>query len=426
MINLKPLFNNPILKNLSVLVTGTIIAQVIVVAFQIFLRHIYSPADFGAFAVYLSIVGILATVSSLRYEQVIVLPANEHKAYSLLWLAFIVAFIVCFFIAIYFVFFSSAFCRFIDFPQKYQHWLFYVPLSVFLLSVYQALNYYLIRLKLFRQSASNKVERRIAEGLVQVTAGKLGFTGGLVWGDIAGQTINAVAAGIKIKKSLINYKFNFKLIKNVAGEYKHFPLKNGLASFLNALSLLMPVLFINRLFSEHVTGQFDLARLVLIMPLSLVTASMTQVILQRFTELRNNKQSVKQQAVKIFFGLAALAFVFALVVYFLAPCIIALVFGNQWAESGIYTRILVWAFALKFVVSPFNIVFTVFERIGLFSVWQTAYFVVIFCLIFVQYKSPTQFMYFYMSFELVSSFVAGIMSIFVIKKYENSLIQNNL
>ena len=84
----KKIFGNTIIKNLSYLVTGTALAQVLIILFQLILRRIYTPADFGAFAVYMSIIGIIAVIASLRYEQTIILPADDNKAYNLLYLSF--------------------------------------------------------------------------------------------------------------------------------------------------------------------------------------------------------------------------------------------------------------------------------------------------------------------------------------------------
>ena len=417
----KKIFGNAIIKNLSYLVTGTALAQVVIILFELILRRIYSPADFGAFAVYMSIIGIIAVISSMRYEQTIILPADDNKAYNLLWLSFGIGLIVSILTAILLFAFKQPFMRLIDFPEKYTYWLAFVPLSLLLLSIYQALNYYLIRIKQFRLSASNKVERRIAEGVTQTACGAAGSPTGLVWGDIAGQSVNALAAGIKVRKFVGNLKVSWATIRGVAAEYKSFPLQNSFAAFLNALSLLLPIIFINRLFDEDVTGLFDLARKLMIMPLSLVTTSMGQVLVQRFTELRNKRQSIRHDFCRIATLLAVLALVFALVAYFLAPSLLALIFGETWRESGFYVRIMVWAFAFKFVVSPFNMVFTAFEKIGRLSVWQTIYFLLIFSLIFIPVDNIYGFLRCYLAVELFSYAIVAVMTLKVVREYEKSI-----
>jgi len=419
---LKRLSENVVVKNTGYLITGTALAQVLIIVFQLILRRIFTPADFGAFAVYMSIVGILAVVSSMRYEQTIILPADETRAFNLLYLSFVIGAVFSMLTLAALSVFRQPFMRMLNFPEEYEGWLHFVPLSLLLLSVYQALNYYLIRLKKFKLSASNKVERRIAEGLTQTVAGSCGNQTGLVWGDIVGQAVNAAAAGYKVHKFVGHLKVSWATMRSVAYEYRSFPLKNSFAAFLNALSLLLPTIFINRLFDEQTTGLFDLARMLMIMPLSLVTTSMGQVLVQRFSELRNKRQSVKSDFRKTVTLLSALAVTFAILAYLLSPTLFALFFGETWRESGNYVRIMVWAFSFKFVVSPFNMVFTAFEKIGRLSVWQIIYFLMILGLAFVPVTDIYSFLRCYLAVEILSYTIVGLMTIKTIREYETSIL----
>ncbi len=71
--------NSELFKNTSILVSGTALAQLIPILLQPILRRFYSPEVFGAYSVYLSLVGILYVLSSLRYEMAIPLPRNIKK-----------------------------------------------------------------------------------------------------------------------------------------------------------------------------------------------------------------------------------------------------------------------------------------------------------------------------------------------------------
>lgn len=414
------LIKSPIFKNLSILVSGTFIAQLIVIGFQIILRRLYSPADFGAFAVYMSIVGIVATISSFRYEQAILLPKeNTHgiHVFKLSLLLIIFTFIVA---LISFMLFDESIIALVNFPREYSNWLYFIPVSIFLFSISQALNFYLIRDKRFLLSGSNKVLRRSFEGMVQAIFGYFTKAFGLFAGDLLGQFMVIIRSGIKIKSAL-RVPVSASDIKDVAKRYKDFPLKNGLSSLMNAMSLLLPIIIINRKFAPEITGYFDLARMVLILPLALITASLSQVLLQQFTEKRNNRQSIKKQAWGTIISLAIFALLFGVVIQFFGVQLFQWVFGSQWESSGVYASILVWAFALKFVVSPFNIVFTAFEKIGILSIWQTFYFALILLLAWLPFKSIEDFLWVYVLIELLSYGFAGILDARLIFNYEKSL-----
>ncbi len=414
-------WSNSILKNLSFLVSGTALAQVIIIVFQIVLRRIFNPSDFGAFAVYMSIVGIIATVSSLRYEQAIILPTDETKAYNLLHLSFAIGLVFSFITLIAIVFFRQPIMVLVNYPEEYANWLMFIPVSLLFLTIYQAYNYYLIRLKFFWLSASNKVERRIAEGVTQTIVGKLGHKIGLVMGDVVGQFVNAVAAGIKVHKNTRELKASVSGMRQVAIDYKAFPLQNSAAAFLNALCLMLPTIFVNRLFDEQTTGIFDLARMILIMPLSLVTTSMGQVLVQNFSEKRNKRESVKGVYLRIITLLGIGALAFATLATIFAPMLIAFIFGEEWRESGLYIQILAWSFLLKFVVSPFNMVFTAFEKIGRLSIWQIIYFVLIISLLLFEFNSVYSFLIALSVVDIISYIIVGLMGLRVVNEYESEL-----
>jgi len=409
-----------IAKNLGILVSGTALAQLVVIGFQVVLRRVYSPADFGAFAVYMSMVGIIATISSLRYEQVIILPKDNPTGLNVLKLSVFLSLITFVILLVAFYLFDNSIVSAINFPVKYKNWLYFIPLSILIFSISQSLNFYLIRIKSFKLSASNKLFRRLSEGFVQFLFGIANRSFGLFAGDMVGQLTVIVRTVFK-NRDAFNFSINIDELKNAAKRYKSFPLKSGVPSLMNALSLLLPIIIINRQFSEQVTGFFDLARMVLIIPLSLITASLSQVLLQRFAEYRNQKKSIVSEAMGVFIPLMLFAIVFGIVIKFFGVQLFQFVFGNQWASSGVYASILVWAFALKFVVSPFNILFTAFEKIGILSIWQTFYFILILLLNYIPFSSIESFLWAYVIIELVSYGVAAILNMILIITYETRL-----
>jgi hypothetical protein len=82
---------------------------------------------------------------------------------------------------------------------------------------------------------------------------------------------------------------------------------------------------------------------------------------------------------------------------------------------------MVWAFALKFIVSPFNIVFTAFERIGILSIWQTFYFALILLLAWLPFSNINDFLWAFVVIELVSYGIAGILNAVLLYSYEKKL-----
>ncbi len=61
-------------RNVLTLMTSTTIAQAIPLAISPILTRLYTPSDFGIFALYMSISSIISVVVTGRYELAIMLP----------------------------------------------------------------------------------------------------------------------------------------------------------------------------------------------------------------------------------------------------------------------------------------------------------------------------------------------------------------
>ena len=83
-------------RNVLTLMTGTTIAQAIPIAISTILTRIYTPEDFGIFALYMSIASMIAVVATGRYELAIMLPKKDEDAVSIVALSIIISFFVSF------------------------------------------------------------------------------------------------------------------------------------------------------------------------------------------------------------------------------------------------------------------------------------------------------------------------------------------
>ena len=63
--------NGVFIRQVAKLASGTALAQIINIACLPILARIYSPNDFGTFAIFLACVAILTSVSTLKYEYAI-------------------------------------------------------------------------------------------------------------------------------------------------------------------------------------------------------------------------------------------------------------------------------------------------------------------------------------------------------------------
>lgn len=410
-----------VIKNTLTLVLGVGIAQIIAIVFQLITRRLYTPEDFGAYAVYYSFVSILVSIVSLQYSKAIVLPRFKFQSNNLLIGTILIIFVFSVFIFATIIVFPSVWIKLINFPQKYIHWIYFLPFTVFLLASYETLNYWLIRAKAFNASAYNKIIRRTGEGATQVGIGFTGNSFGILLGDLIGNLVNLLSGIYQIRKhGFRSSDIRYSNIKYILKKYSDFPKYNAVPNLINTISLFFPVLIVNKLYSHSVVGYFDLSRMVLAVPLALITTSLSQVLLQNFSEKRNNNQGLMKPVFKIS-GLLSLLVLFGIIITEFFAKDIFRIFGSQYIISGIYTKILVFSYGIKFIVSPLSVLFISLERLKISALWQIAYFCLLTSLFLFRDLEIFDFLKILVAIDLVSYSIYYVLIVMVSKQFDYSL-----
>ena len=66
-------------KSVGVILSGTVFAQAVTLFVAPFITRLYSPSEFGLFAVYISVMAIIVVLGSLRYEMAILLTKEKKR-----------------------------------------------------------------------------------------------------------------------------------------------------------------------------------------------------------------------------------------------------------------------------------------------------------------------------------------------------------
>lgn len=417
------LLGSELLVNTSVLISGTALAQLIPILLQPLLRRYFSPEFFGAYTVYLSLVGILLVISSLRYELAIILPRNDKEAAGVLFLAIIINLLFNILLLLIIIAGKKQIANFLNLGDAYSNYLYLVPLGTFLFGFYQSLIYWLIRKKRFFKISVNKFVRRGFEGIAQLGSNFLKISHGLIYGDLIGHAANVSYGLLQAMRSglSVNYFSRIK-IKYVITKYAEYPKYNLVPAFMSACSYLLPAIFINKFYSSEYTGYFDLSKLLLSIPLSLISASIANVLLQRISEKDKIKTSIRKDLFSILvFVLAGAAFEITIILIW-AKDIFRIFFGVQWEISGSISKILIWAFAYNFIVASFSSIYISLKKIKLLSFWQLIYFLSILSLFFARSLSFTSFIKVYTLIEVICCSLSIVFMIHIITNYEKNVI----
>jgi O-antigen/teichoic acid export membrane protein len=417
------LLKSELLRSASVLVTGTVIAQLISILLQPFLRRFFLPQTFGTYSVYLSVVGIIAVVASLRYDDAIVLPKKDKESANVLFLSVISNFIINLLIFLIILIWGKKFITLLNIPTSFPISILYlIPLSVFLVNTYQSFNYWLIRKKRYYSVSLNKLIRRVSEGISQISFALIKNPKGLIFSDIIGQSANVITTIIQGFKYGFSCKsISISKLKYVLKKYSDFPKYNLIPALMSTCSYFLPPIFINKFFSAENTGYFDLSKLLLSIPLALVASSLSNVLLQRIAEKFGKRDSFVNELKPVLYVVTAICITELLVILLFGIGIFKFAFGDNWGISGEISKIMVWSFAFNFFVSSFSCVFISMQKIKTYSVWQFFYFLSILSLLFFKNLTFIDFLKVYVLIEVVCYFVLTVIIVYIITRYELSL-----
>jgi O-antigen/teichoic acid export membrane protein len=409
-----------LLRSATVLVSGAIIAQMISILLQPLLRRLFTAEEFGIYSVYLSLVGIIIVASSLRYDDAIVLPKSDKESVNLLGLSLIFNLTINLTILILVLISGEGIKAFLNLPENFPvSLLAIIPIGAFLFSSYGSLNAWLIRKKKYVAISVNKLVRRSTEGMSQVGLALLKIPNGLIYSDLIGQAANVATVAVQTRGTGLNLRqISIPKLKYVLRKYSEFPKYNLIPALMSSSSYLLPVIFINKFFSPESAGFFDLSKLVLSIPLAFIASSLSSVLLQKVSEKYNRKESFINdlKPVIIMVGMISLAEI--LLIMFFGEDIFKIAFGKQWIASGSISRIMVWSFAINFIVASFSNIFVAMRRIKTFSLWQFCYFLAIISLVLFKHLPFTDFLKIYVLIEVFCYLAAGCVMIFIIYRYE--------
>lgn len=343
-------------RNVLTLMTGTGISQIIPLAVTPILTRIYSPEQFGVFALFIAIASSLSTVATGRYELAIMLPRKDTDAANITILSMAIN---CFVSSLLFIIawlFNDQISNLLG-SRSISTWLYFVPLSVFLNGIYLSLNYWSNRKKLYTLMANRRIIHSCGTAGVQLGLGMLqAGSAGLVFGSISGQ---ALAVGIMGK---MIYNNNQKIYKNIdkikilalAKRYKNYPKFLVPAHTLNAFSVQLPLIFINSIFGLATSGFFMLAERVVSSPISLISGSIADVFRQQISQSyitdRNCKAEFESALKKLIIISIPPFTVFAIV----SPYLFSFLFGEKWSISGEYAQIMSPMFFIRFITNPLS------------------------------------------------------------------------
>ena len=339
-------------RNVLTLMTGTTIAQAIPIAISPILTRLYTPEDFGVFALYMSIASIISVIATGQYELAIMLPKKDEDALNIVALSITISFFVSFISFLIVFFFNSQITALLG-NSEISNWLYFIPISVLLTGIYQSFNYWSNRRKQYKRLSTSRV---IQSGTTATTNLGMGFAGfgssGLILGGVLGQGMGTSVLGRLILKEDRDKLKSIKIVKMFAlsKRYLNFPKITLPHSVFSTMTGQLPIFIISYYFSSRETGFYSFAYKIVMLPIGLISNAYYQVFFESFSKEQYKERFLKQKFKQINIIFLPLF----ILLWFVLPDIFSFVFGSDWKIAGSYTQALLPLFYLKFISNLFT------------------------------------------------------------------------
>ena len=343
---------------IATLMPGTLIAQIVTLAFIPIITRLYTPAEFGLYSLFFSIVSVLGLVSSWKYDQAIMLPKSDKDAQALVFLSILIILGMVLFITLGLLVFSNFF---IEYFNGNEIFVLMIPFGVALLGTLQVFNAYSSRKQFYKKLAMLKIVNSFSVAGVQTTSKYFFQLDGLVLGKLLADTLSLILMlKFHFKKNTLQLSsLSKRRMKLNAKKYDHFPKYQSFTVFFNALSQNIPVLLFASLYSAEIAGFYALTVRVLQVPVGLIGSSTKEVYYQLASKMYVNGEDIFNLYKKTTLALLKIFVIPFLTVLFFGEYLFSFVFGEEWIVSGGIAQILILWFLFLFINSPSIITFSI-------------------------------------------------------------------
>jgi len=361
-------------KHVITVLGGALGAQALPLLAAPLITRMCTPADLGAFSLWLAMVAVAAIGATLRMETAMILdhaPAQQRTCFGLVFYTASVTAVLVTGLAVL--------AHLADLPALRQlSWpaLLTVGAATWLTANMQTTLAYATSHNAFGKAARAKVW-----GAGTIAAGQLLLlaSGAQALGLLLGQLIG-LATGLLVARRLLRpprVRPVLRLGKDARAylrrhrKFWRYALPSNL---LNSLVGQLPLILIGLRHGALAAGLFALTQRVLAAPVSLLAASVLEVFkresVQEFQTVGNCKRAYRYT----FKVLLLLGMLPSLTLLVFSPHLFAWVFGPAWREAGELAQILAPLYFLNFIASPLSYVFFVTGKQNVDMWWQVTLF----------------------------------------------------
>ncbi len=362
-------------KDAGRLLGANIFAQAIGILVYPILTRMYAPEDFGLLNLFLSIGGVLALISTAEYQSAILIPLKDSEAASVARVAMRIVALLMLIIAIS-VPFSGAIAKLFGAPSLSSFYYLLIP-YVGAMGLWSIYNAWLTRRRGFTSISGYQLTQSMTGVLTKLLFGVIGWLrSGLIFSSVLSPIIALIAILRFSKKDFrAIWQTHSESMRVIARRYHRFPFYSMPRSLVNNLSGNLPALLLTPFFGLYDLGFFSMAMTLAFRPITMITASLHQVLFERVAGKVREEKSVWQWLVHRWLLLAAGVVLVMGILTLIMPWLVTLFLGEGWGQTATLIRYMMPWLTCVFLVSPLAFISEIFSKQRLFLVIECVYLV---------------------------------------------------
>ena len=295
----KGILSLPFVRNTLKLSSSSVILMFLPLLVTPILSRLYTPADYGDWGVYSSVLYIVSSFVFLSYENTIVKTNDQEEVPNLIVLCLLVLLLIS--ICVYIVFKCGALIG-ISFFLSFPCFPLLVPIIVFT-ALYTLSSNIANREKKYNAMAATNIINGGGQAVFRILLGLYPIIAyGLIVGNIMAQALATLILVLCLRMVLKSYfqkPVSWRGIKDVAIKYKKFPLFDAPARFIEFAIGNLAIIILAQFWSKDDIGCFSMVMQFVLIPISIIGSAMGNVYYREISENANNEDALCQATKRV-------------------------------------------------------------------------------------------------------------------------------
>jgi O-antigen/teichoic acid export membrane protein len=404
-------------RHLASLFFGSVLSQLVIFFSTIVICRIYTPSEYGRYALIVGLAGLMAPLFTFSLENFIAPSRDIHLAQKLFktgckriiqtatFLLFVLA-----------IFQLLRINQIVDLNLNYGHF-FLTILLCCLFGIYSLLTQLAVREKEFKRLSIRGTLQNTSIAVSQI--GMNIFTkssSGLLIGEIMGRIVGVISLVPVVRK--IKREAKPVLSEETTEEIERSVILINIVSVLLELSCGYVLIYaVNTFFGKSSTGEVSLSLRILALPTVLIGMSLTQYFLSMSSSAARQKSFMSSfEFRRILFNLSKIAIGTSIMIFVLTPLLLPKILGDEWSTSPRILLALLPSFTISLIWSPLSTLFYVYSK------WKVFLYLTLsrLCLILFGITISTitqQSLYIFVGVVSFCGSIAQIIGIFLISRF---------